>query len=128
MDRTVLVVDDDRHIVGVLAEVLESEGYAVRKAYDGMDALQEAAIAPPDLVLSDVAMPRLNGIALAQRLRERGVPVVLLSAAVADPRLAGVPFVPKPFDLDRILGLVTHFLARTGPGDAAGGQGGSSVG
>ncbi len=53
MERIVLVVDDDRHIVGVLAEVLETEGYTVRKAYDGMDALQEAAISSPDLVLSD---------------------------------------------------------------------------
>ncbi len=110
MDRTVLVVDDDRHIVDVLAEVLESEGYTVRKAYDGMDALQEAAIASPDLVLSDVAMPKMNGVALAQRLRERGTPVVLLSAAVADPRLPGVPYVVKPFDLDQILAVVARFL------------------
>ena len=128
MDRTVLIVDDDRHIVELLAGLLEDEGYAVRKAYDGMGALQETAIAPPDLVLSDVAMPKMNGIALAQRLRERGIPVVLLSAAVADPKLAGVPFVPKPFDLDRILDLVTDFLDRPGPGDAAGEPGGEASG
>ena len=114
MERTVLVVDDDRHLVEALAQALESEGYAVPKAYDGMGALQEAALTPPDLVLSDVAMPRLNGIALAQRLRARGVPVVLLGAAVADPQLAGVPFVPKPFDLDHLLGLVTDVLERPG--------------
>ena len=110
IDRTVLIVDDDRHIVELLAGLLEDEGYAVRKAYDGMGALQEAAIAPPDLVLSDVAMPRLNGIALAQRLRERGIPVVLLSAAVADARLPGVPYLPKPFDVDRILEVVGRVL------------------
>ena len=128
MERTILIVDDDRHIVEALGQILEFEGYAVRKAYDGMGALQETAIAPPDLVLSDVAMPKMNGIALAQRLRERGIPVVLLSAAVADPKLAGVPFVPKPFDLDRILDLVTDFLDRPGPGDAAGEPGDEASG
>ena len=127
MERTVLVVDDDRHIVEVLAQALEFEGYAVRKAYDGMGALQEAALAPPDLVLSDVAMPRLNGIALAQRLRARGVPVVLLSAAVADPMLAGVPFVPKPFDLDHLLGLVTDVLDHPGL-DGGGGRAAAASG
>jgi CheY-like chemotaxis protein len=121
MDRTVLIVDDDRHIVGLLAAVLEDEGYVVRKAYDGLSALQEAAIAPPDLVLSDVAMPRLNGIALAHRLRERGIPVVLLSAAVADPALPDVPFVPKPFELEHIVALVTRFLAAGQPEPAGGG-------
>ena len=123
MERTILIVDDDRHIVEALAQILEFEGYAVRKAYDGMGALQEAELTPPNLVLSDVAMPRLNGIALAQRLRERAIPVVLLSAAVADPKLAGVPFVSKPFDLDRILGLVADFLDRPGPVDGGGERG-----
>lgn len=112
MQRTVLIVDDDRHIAEMLAALLEGEGYTVRKAYDGMSALQEAELAPPDLVLSDVAMPRLNGVALARRLRERDIPVVLLSAAVSDPRLSDVPFLPKPFDLDQILDVVRRFVDR----------------
>lgn len=110
MDRNVLIVDDDRHIVAMLASLLEDEGYVVRKAYDGLSALQETQLCPPDLVLSDIAMPRLNGLALAQRLRDRGIPVVLLSAAVSNPNLSGIPFVPKPFDLERILEVVTECL------------------
>jgi CheY-like chemotaxis protein len=110
MERTVLIVDDDRHIVAMLASLLGDEGYVVRKAYDGLSALQEAEISPPALVLSDIAMPRLNGLALAQRLRERDIPVVLLSAAVADPQLIDIPFLPKPFDLDQILDVVKHYL------------------
>ncbi len=112
MERTILIVDDDVHIVELLAELLESEGFAVRKAYDGSAALEEAELTPPDLVLSDVAMPKLNGIALARRLRDRGIPVVLLSAAVTDPRLPDVPFVAKPFDLDQILAIITQHLRR----------------
>jgi CheY-like chemotaxis protein len=111
MRRTVLIVDDDRPIVEALASVLTDEGYHVRKAFDGFSALQEAEIQPPDLVLSDIAMPGMNGLALADRLRERGVRVVLLSAAVADPRLSDVEFVPKPFDIDRIVEVVSRQLS-----------------
>lgn len=111
MTRTVLIVDDDRPIVEALSSVLIEEGYRVRRAFDGLTALQEAEIQPPDLVLSDIAMPGLNGIALAERLRERGIKVVLLSAAVADPRLSDVEFIPKPFDLDRIVDVVARQLA-----------------
>lgn len=110
MAHTVLIVDDDRPIVEALASVLHEEGYRVRRAYDGLTALQEAEIQPPDLVLSDIAMPGMNGIALAERLRVRGIRVVLLSAAVSDPRLNGIEFVPKPFDLDRIVQVVGQQL------------------
>ncbi len=128
MERTILIVDDDRHIVEMVAELLSSEGYAVRQAYDGLTALQEAELAAPDLVLSDVAMPRLNGVALAQRLRERGIPVVLLSAAVADPRLPDVPFVPKPFDIDQILAVVRHLVDGHGPDPGTGSPPGTGTG
>lgn len=111
MSQTILIVDDDRNIVEMVADLLTSEGYLVRKAFDGLTGLEEAELAVPDLVLSDVAMPRLNGVALAQRMRERGIPVVLLSAAVADPRLPDVPFVAKPFDIDDILAVVRQFVA-----------------
>lgn len=120
MVRTVLIVDDDRPIVEALAGVLAEEGFSVRKAYDGLSALQEAEIAPPDLVLSDIAMPGMNGIALAERLRERKIPVVLLSAAVSDPRLDGVPFVAKPFDLDRIMEVIGRVLGGEGGGRRSG--------
>ena len=108
--KSVLIVDDDRTIVSFLGEVLEEEGYTVRRAYDGLTALQEAEIAQPDLVLSDIAMPGLDGVTLAGHLRDRGIPVVLLSAAVADPRIPDVPFVPKPFNLDDVLEVATRVL------------------
>ena len=112
MARTVLIVDDERLIVEVLAGLLEDEGYAVRRAYDGQAALRQVEAEPPDLVLSDVAMPGLNGVELARRLSARGIPVALMSAAGADPGIPGVAFVPKPFDLDRILNVAGDLLAR----------------
>lgn len=109
---TILIVDDERHIVEVLAGLLEDEGYAVRRAYDGEAALRAVEAAPPDLVLSDVMMPRLGGVELARRLISLGIPVVLMSAAVADPGLPGVAFVSKPFDLERIVTVAEDLLGR----------------
>lgn len=114
MSKSVLIVDDDRSIVEFLSEVLADEGYLVRRAYDGLTALQEAEIASPDLVLSDIAMPGVDGVTLAGHLRDRGIPVVLLSAAVSDPRIPDVPFVPKPFNLDDVLEVATRVLGSPG--------------
>ena len=111
MARSVLIVDDERSIVEVLAELLEGEGYAVRRAYDGEPALHQVEEVPPDLVLCDVEMPGLDGVELARRLTARGIPVVLMSAAVADPGFPGVAFIPKLFDLDRILSVAGNLLA-----------------
>jgi len=110
---TVLVVDDEQYIVDLLAELLEEEGYAVRRAYDGVAALESITIEPPDLVLSDVMMPRMDGLALVARLRERGfsIPIILMSAAVT-PRTQDTTFVAKPFDIDHILGVIAGTIRR----------------
>lgn len=112
MTRTVLVVDDERFIVDLLADVLVEEGYSVRRAYDGEAALREINNHPPDLVLSDVAMPKLNGLELARRVLGLGIPVILMSAAVSDARTPGVRFIAKPFDLDHILAVVAQHLTK----------------
>ena len=107
---SILVVDDEHTICDLLADLLIEEGYLVRRAYDGLDALAEVERKRPDLVLSDVALPSLNGADLAVRLRARGIPVVLLSAAFTAVDLPGVPFLRKPFDLDRVLEVVDRSL------------------
>ena len=106
MARSVLVVDDERTVCALLAEVLTDEGFEVRCANDGAEALAEVERRRPDLVVSDLAMPHLNGADLAARLRARGIPVVLVSAAYRAADVPGVPFVPKPFDLDHLLRVV----------------------
>ena len=108
MMNTILVVDDDIHIAALVAALLEDEGYGVRCAFDGWEALAEIDREPPDLVVSDVMMPRLDGVSLIEQIRNRGLgtPVVLMSAIYADVDLPGVRFVPKPFDIDYILAVV----------------------
>ena len=108
LKRTVLIVDDEPAITDLLAALFEDEGYAVRRAHDGHAALDEIARDPPGLVVTDVMMPRLDGLTLTNRLRQRGdrTPVVLMSAVYADVDIPGVRFVPKPFDLDYIVAVV----------------------
>ncbi len=109
--KTILVVDDERAIVFMIAQLLEDEGYAVRPFFDSRTALDSVDREAPDLVVSDVMMPGIDGIAVAVTLRERGIPVILMSAVGGHRAVPGVPFIPKPFDLDRFLDAVTHALA-----------------
>lgn len=109
---TVLVVEDEPAIREVVTELLQDEGYAVRQASDGLQAIDELEVDDVDLVLSDVRMPRLDGPSLARRLRRRGhaVPVVLMSAVNVEVDLPGVRFLPKPFDSDHLLHVIGSTL------------------
>ncbi len=112
MPPAILVVDDEHDIADALADLFYEEGYAVCTAYDGQEALRLVQQDPPDVVLSDVRMPKVTGPALVQRLQRQGyeMPVILMSAIYADVDLPGVRFIPKPFDLDHVLSVVEHVL------------------
>lgn len=110
MDK-VLVVDDDAHIVEVIAEFLEDDGLTVLTARNGQEALTIALREHPRLVLTDIMMPRMGGVELCRRLREepgtRDTAVLLMSVVVRTD-LSGcgaAGLIRKPFDL--------HDLART---------------
>jgi CheY-like chemotaxis protein len=115
----VLIVEDEPAIRAVVAALLEEEGYAVRRARNGQEALTIVDSDHIDLILSDVVMPQLDGASLVRRLRQRGlgVPVVLMSAVYAEVDLPGVPFVPKPFDADRLLEVVASAMTSNGHSD-----------
>jgi DNA-binding response OmpR family regulator len=110
MAPTVLVVDDEPTLRSLLVETFADVGFHVRSAADGIEALSAAEDERPDVVISDVVMPRLDGATLAGRMRDQGVPVVLLSAVYDAVDLPGVAFLAKPFDLDDLLDVVESAL------------------
>ena len=128
---TILVVEDEPVIRELMAILLEDEGYTVRQAVDGMQALEMLEQHGIDVVLSDVKMPRLDGASLVQRLRSRGdaIPVVLLSAVYAEVDLPGVRFLRKPVNCEHLLDILAAALAangRTAPRAAPDGRTGAA--
>ncbi len=121
---TILVVDDEPLVVDILADVLQDEGYTVLKARNGADALRLAREHHPALVISDVMMPRLNGVELVRRLKESrdtaSTPTILMSCVPVEPASSGAThFVGKPFDLDVILELVHDYAPRAAESGAS---------
>jgi CheY-like chemotaxis protein len=110
MRETILVVDDEPAIVDLLCDVLDEAGYRAVAAHDGAEGLAAAQQLDPDVVLSDVAMPEMNGLDLADRLVAMGVPVVLMSAAVTPPADPSIPFLAKPFEVDDVLDAVAAVM------------------
>jgi len=117
----ILVVDDDLDKQNLLKTALMLAGYDVRIAGDGLEALAEFEINPPDLVIADVMMPRMNGFDLARRIREnpqtRFIPVILQTAArldAEDLRLGSesgaLGYITDPTDLDLLLARVRTLL------------------
>jgi CheY-like chemotaxis protein len=108
---TVLLVDDDINALNALKELVCQEGYRVRTAEDGTDALRAALADPPDVVISDCMMPRMDGLSLMREMRRNsvlaGVPLVLVSALVTPPADADlVGFLRKPFAVTQLLDIL----------------------
>ena len=117
--ETVLVVDDDREIVGAIALALEKEGYRVLRAYDGMEALDHALDPQLRLILMDVMMPRLDGLSAVLRIRERrNLPIIVLSAKseesdkVLGLSMGADDYVTKPFSTQELVARVRSQLRR----------------
>jgi CheY-like chemotaxis protein len=116
---TILVVDDQRAIVEFLEELLRDEGYAVVSCSDGEQALALLTAKRPELMVSDVQMPNLDGWELVKRLRAepawQTLPVILMTAATKlpfDPRTLDpmTGYIEKPFMMAEFLTLVTRML------------------
>lgn len=111
----ILVVDDDASIVEFLRWTLKDHGYRVATAHDGLDALHQIARERPDVVLTDLMMPRLNGWELCSRLRQdettRDVPILAMSA-VSNRCNDADAFLTKPFELDDLLDMLRRCVNR----------------
>ncbi len=117
----ILVVDDEVSIVELLSLFLEGTGYQVMKAYNGQEALDCLASARPDVVISDVMMPVLDGRELCRRMqadpRYRSIPVVLMSAIHPVHDLTGcncVALLKKPFKFNDVLQIIAHLVKPAG--------------
>lgn len=119
----ILVVDDTRANLRLLAEMLSKEGYQVRPATNGSRALAAAQAEPPDLILLDIMMPDLNGYEVCQKLKTdeatRDIPIIFLSALneiidkVKAFSIGGVDYITKPFQVEEVLARVeTHLTLR----------------
>ena len=113
MSETILVVDDDREIVGAIAAALEKEGWRVLRAYDGIEALDKALDPKLRLILMDVMMPKLDGLSAVLRIRERrNLPVIVLSAKseesdkVLGLSMGADDYVTKPFSMQELVARV----------------------
>ncbi|MFH1278172.1 MAG: sigma-54 dependent transcriptional regulator [Candidatus Eisenbacteria bacterium] len=119
--RTVLIVDDETNIRRTLAGLLEDEGYAVESCGDAEEGLRRVRAHPPDLLLLDVRLPGMDGLAFLEILakEELGVPVVMMSghatvdAAVRATKLGAFDFLEKPVDPERLLLVLAHCLEIT---------------
>jgi two-component system OmpR family response regulator len=124
----ILVVDDEGSIVDAVATALRYEGFEVREAGNGRDALAAVAEFEPDLVVLDWMLPDIEGIEVGRRLREQGYKTAILFLTAKDAvenkvdalRAGGDDYVTKPFSLAEVVARVQAILRRTGsdlPGD-----------
>src|SRR2546425_1926063 len=117
----VLVVDDEPQITRVLRTVLTSQGYQVRTAAEGQAALENFAEWRPELVITDLYMPHMDGIELCRRIRAvSSVPIIVLSVKGEERTKVEAldsgadDYVTKPFGIDELLARVRAALRRAG--------------
>ena len=122
---TVLVVDDEADIADTVEAVLVAEGWRVRKACDGAEALEILRTVRPDLILMDYEMPRMKGTEVCARIRrsrrDRDIPILLATAAMVDlSALADADgFLVKPYQRDVLVSFVSHQARGKAPAGAA---------
>ena len=120
--RTIALVDDDRNILTTLSIALQAEGYATRVYSDGEAALKALTENPPDLAVLDIKMPRMDGMELLRRLRDRSeLPVIFLTSKdeeqdeAAGLSLGADDYITKPFSQRLLLARIRAILRRAGP-------------
>lgn len=128
---SILVADDEPHVIRVLKVALEREGYAVDTAPNGEVALEQIRRQQPDLLISDIQMPRLSGEELCARIAtdvvERRFPIIVMTSMTFvseshwSRQYANLVLLEKPVSVRRLLPLIGELLAApaTAPGSAS---------
>jgi len=119
--KRVLLADDEEDIKIVLSTFLQSHGYEIATAFDGLDTLEKVQSEKPDLILLDIMMPVLDGYEVCKRLkadkRTANIPILMLSAAahadsIARALSAGAKdYIVKPFEPEKLLEKIKEILA-----------------
>ncbi len=121
----ILVVDDEKDIVDLIAYNLEQEGFAVSRAYEGEEALKEIASIKPDLVLLDLMLPGMPGTEVCRRVRKdpstSGIPIIMLTAKTDEvDKIVGLEigaddYITKPFSVRELIARIRAVLRRSKP-------------
>src|SRR5205809_3578817 len=120
---TVLIIEDDPALLRGLSDNFEAQAYRVQLARDGREGLSAALANPPDLLLLDIMLPKMNGyeICRAARARQLELPIIMLTAKgqeediIRGLELGADDYVTKPFSIRELLARVRAFLRRQGP-------------
>ncbi len=123
---TIALVDDDRNILTSVSIALEGEGYRVQTYNDGASALDGLKTNPPDLAIFDIKMPRMDGMELLRRLRQKSdLPVIFLTSKDEEIdelfglKMGADDFIRKPFSQRLLVERVKAILRRANPKEAA---------
>lgn len=118
---TIMVIDDNEHNLGVIANILSDTGYKIILATSGQEAFESLQIYIPDLILLDIMMPEMDGYEVCQRLKEgdktKEIPVIFLTAKTEIEDLAkgfnlgAVDYLTKPFKKEELLARVKTHIA-----------------
>lgn len=116
MKKTILVVDDELEVAQSVESILEDEGYTVLSAGDGLEALELLNGRIPDLIISDIMMPLMNGHELLEKIRGedrfKNIPVVLMSAVHHEKNKQAQSYLKKPFNLDSLIETVQNLIGK----------------
>lgn len=124
MGATIALVDDDRNILASVSMVLEAEGFTVRTYHDGAAGLTGIAVDPPDLVVLDIKMPKMDGLEVLERVRRNDrdgvaqIPVIFLTSKddeqdeLTGLRLGADDYITKPFSQRLLIARIRALLRR----------------
>lgn len=118
--KRILIVDDEPHVVRVMRMALEKAGYTVEEAGNGQQALERIRDNPPDLLISDIDMPRMNGrelcAHLAEEMPDRRFGIYILTARAEDEHrtwsssMGNLDFLEKPVSIRRLLARLEAYF------------------
>jgi len=121
MDKKILIVDDEKNIVDIIAFNLKKEGYKILRAGDGAEGVRLTMEENPDLILLDIMMPKMDGYEACKKIREKkNTPIIMLTARaeeldkVLGLELGADDYVTKPFKLGELCSRIRALLRRVG--------------